>query len=131
MIMNMIKRISDIVKEMVAGIIAVGLVVLLLGVIFVPDKLWFALGVLLGMAVAIVMVFIMHHSISKALDFADSRAATITNIKGYAFRTVILIGGFIASYFMGIWSIAGYFLGVMSMKGAAYLQPCTKKILHH
>lgn len=126
----MIKRISDIVKEMVIGIAAVTLVILLIGLIFIPQRLDFAIGLLGGMIMAVIMVCSMHRSIGRAME-RDKTGATFVCVGGYIFRTVLLIGGLIGTYYIGIWSLAGFFLGVMSMKIAAYLQPYVKKILHH
>lgn len=126
----MIKRISDIVKEMVIGIAAVTLVILLIGLIFVPQRLDFAAGLLGGMIMAVIMVCSMHRSIGRAME-RDKTGATFVCVGGYIFRTVLLTGGLIGAYYIGIWSLAGFFLGVMSMKIAAYLQPYVKKRLHH
>lgn len=125
----MFKRISDIVKEMVLGIFAVDLLIAVIGLIFVPQKSAFSLGILMGFVVAVIMIFSMHHSIEKAMDF-EEKGAAVQCVKGYGFRTLLVIAGFVASYFIGLWAMAGFFLGVMGMK-AAYLQPLTKKFLHH
>ena len=124
------KKISDVVKEMIVGILATGAVVALAGLIFVPEKLDFLLGILLGLAVAILMIFSMNHSIEKSLDY-DERGAQLQCIKGYILRMIFLIAGIVAVYFIGMWSVLAYFLGIMCMKAAAYLQPYTKKFLHH
>lgn len=124
------KKISDIVKEMLLGIFATGACVAVIGLIFVPERLEFIIGLLLGLVVASLMIFSMNYSIDKALDY-DEKGARIQCIKGYALRTILLIGGFIGTYYIGLWSMAAYFLGVMCMKAAAYLQPYTHKFLHH
>ena len=124
------KKISDIVKEMILGILVSGVCVALIGLIFVPARIDFIIGLFLGMAVAILMIFSMNHSIEKALDY-DEKGAQIQSIKGYILRMIFLIAGFVAVYFVGWWSVGAYFLGIMCMKAAAYLQPYTKKFLHH
>ncbi len=126
----MLKRISNIVKEMIFGIFAVDLLIAVIGLIFVPQKAVFLLGLLMGCIVAVTMVFSMNYSIEKAMDF-EEKGATFQSVKGYIFRTVFLVAGFIGSCFIGLWTLLAFFLGVMSMKAAAYLQPYTKKFLHH
>lgn len=124
------KKISDIVKEMILGILVSGICIALIGIIFVPEKIDFIIGLLLGMVIAILMIFSMNHSIDKALDY-DEKGAQIQSIKGYILRMIFLIAGFVVVYFIGWWSVGAYFLGIMCMKAAAYLQPYTKKFLHH
>lgn len=126
----MFRRISDIVKEMILGIFATDLLIAVMGIIFVPQKAAFSLGLLMGFIVAVIMIFSMNSSIEKAMDF-EGKGATFQCVKGYIFRTVFLIAGFVAAYFLGMWAVLSYFLGVMSIKVAAYLQPYTKKFLHH
>ncbi len=126
----MFRRISDIVKELVLGIFAVDLLIAVIGLVFVPQKAVFSLGVLMGFIVAVIMIFSMHSSIEKAMDF-EGKGATFQCVKGYIFRTVFLIAGFVVAYLLGMWAVLAYFLGVMSIKAAAYLQPHTKKFLHH
>lgn len=126
----MFKRISNIVKEMVLGIFAVDLLIAVIGLIFVPQKVTFLLGLGMGFIVAVIMVFSMNYSIEKAMDF-EGKGATAQCIKGYVFRTLFLVAGFIGSYFLGLWALAAFFFGVMSMKAAAYLQPFTQKFLHN
>lgn len=122
------KRISDIVKEMILGIIASGICIALIGLIFIPERINFLIGLVIGMAVAVLMIFSMNSSIEKSLDY-DEKGAVIASIKGYVFRILLLAAGFVAVYFISWWSIGAYFLGVMCMKAAAYLQPRTKKFL--
>ena len=126
----MFRRISDIVKEMILGVLATDLLIAVIGLIFVPQKAAFSLGLLMGFIVAVIMIFSMYHSIEKAMDF-EEKGAAFQCVKGYIFRTVFLVAGFIGAYFFGLWAVLSYFLGVMSIKAAAYLQPHTKKFLHH
>ena len=124
------RRISDIVKEMVAGILAVCLLVAVIGLIFVPQKVSFMIGLSIGFLVAVLMVFSMHESIGKAMDY-EGGGITSQLLRGYAFRTAFMLAGLVAMCFIDLWALAAYFFGVMSMKLAAYLQPYTKKLLHH
>lgn len=124
------RKISDIVKEMLLGIFGTGICIAVIGLILVPEKLDFIIGLVLGLVVASLMIFLMNHFIEKALDY-DERGAQIQSIKGYILRMIILIAGIVAVYFIGMWSVLAYFLGIMCMKAAAYLQPYTKKFLHH
>ncbi|MBQ9765908.1 MAG: hypothetical protein IJW18_06900 [Lachnospiraceae bacterium] len=124
------KQDNNIVKEMVLGILAVNLLVAIIGLIFVPQRVVFLIGLLMGLVVAVLMILSMKHSIEKAMDFGE-KGAKLQTIKGYAFRTVLVVAGFVGAYFIGIWAMASFFLGVMSMKAAAYMQPYTKKFLHH
>jgi len=126
----MLRRICNVVKEMILGIFAVDLLIAVIGLVFVPQKIVFLLGLLMGFIVAVLMIFSMNFSIEKAMDF-EEKGAAFQCVKGYIFRTILLIAGFVASYFLGLWAMASYFLGVMGMKGAAYMQPYAKKFLHH
>lgn len=124
------RRNSDIVKEMLTGIFAVCLFIAVVGLIFVPQKVSFFIGLGTGFAVAVIMVFSMYESIGKALDYAEN-GMTGQLLSGYALRTAIMLAGLIGMCFLDLWALAAYFLGVMSLKTAAYMQPCTSKLLHH
>ena len=124
------KRISDTVKEMLVGILGAGLVLAIIGLIFVPERLAFLIGLALGLLVAVLMLFSMNYSIEVALEY-DEKGAQTQYMKGFALRTLLFMVGFVGACFIGFWSMVSYFLGAMCMKIAAYLQPYTKKLLRH
>lgn len=124
------KKISDTVKEMLAGILGAGFLIALIGLIFVPEKLEFLTGLAIGMVIAILMLFSMNYSIEVALEY-DEKGAYAQYMKGFALRTLLFMVGFVGACFIGFWSMVACFLGAMCMKLSAYLQPYTKKLLRH
>ena len=124
------RRISDTVKEMLAGILGTGLLIAVIGLIFVPERIEFLIGLVLGLLVAVLMLFSMNYSIEVALEY-DEKGATAQYMKGFALRTLLFMIGFVGACFIGFWSMISYFIGAMCMKFAAYLQPYTRKLLRH
>lgn len=118
----MLKRIDTTVKEIWGMLLIYGVVVQLAGMWFVRDKLRYTVGLWLGIALAIFMIWHMHLGISKALDL-DAGGAQKKMLMMYGIRLVVVCAVVLCVFFFKIGNVILTFIGVFGLKIAAYLQP--------
>lgn len=108
--------------ELLTGIVLSGVLMELIGLIFVKDKLAHSIGMLLGILIALAMATHMAFSLNSALDW-DEEQAKRSIWKSYMLRyvSVAICIGLIAYFRIG--NVISCFFGIMSLKAAAYLQP--------
>lgn len=124
----MVKKISEILKELVVGILIFGLIAQIIGAFVVETQWIYALGLWVGVITAIIMAYHMERSISLALDLGDGDAQKYVQ-KNSTIRYAGVIIIFIAVGLINKHSVVPCFMGVMGLKVAAYLQPFTHKII--
>lgn len=122
------KHINRTVWELVLGILLTGAVLELLALLFLPDKRSVSLGLLVGMATSIAMVFHMNHSISRFLDMGES-AARKGAVKGYAVRTISVVVILLIVAVTKKANLLSCVAGIFTLKVAVYLQPFTHRII--
>lgn len=121
-----ITRINRTLFELETGILLFG-VVCQLFVFLLKDKLYYSLGLWIGILIAMICAFHMWWSLDKALDLPERAAVksmSAHNILRYLFITVALVLIAIS----GVVSPLSAFLGVMGLKASAYMHCITKKI---
>ena len=121
------KRISDVLKEMIIGIIAFGLLAQIIGVFIVSQKIVYSAGLWAGIVIAIAMAVHMEYSIRVALELGEAGAPKHVQ-KHSMIRYSCVIIAFVAISFINKNATVPCFIGVMGLKVAAYLQPFTHKI---
>ena len=84
--------------------------------------------VLLGMLMAIGMVFHMNISIEKAMDIGGEHAKGYM-LKSYAIRTVVVLAVIVCVGVLKFANLLSLLLGIMTLKVAAYLQPITHRFM--
>ena len=124
---KVMKRISDVLKEMIIGIIAFGLLAQIIGVFIVSQKIVYSAGLWAGIVIAIAMAVHMEYSISVALELGEAGAPKHVQ-KHSMIRYSCVIIAFVAISFINKNATVPCFIGVMGLKVAAYLQPFTHKI---
>ena len=125
----MLKRINDILPELIFEIFIYGLVIQLTGIWFVDDKLRYSTGLWFGIAAAIGMAIHMAVVILDTVDFAiEKRAKRRTTIFS-VLRYVLVVILFVLVTYFRLGNIVTMFIGVMGLKVAAYAQPFTHKFL--
>ncbi|MEE0420260.1 MAG: hypothetical protein UDG86_09470 [Lachnospiraceae bacterium] len=127
MIKNAVKEMSTVLKELIFGILLLGVVFQLLFVWFTSDKGSFAVGLWLGVGIAVFMAVHMNYSIEQSLEMQEEDA------QGYMRKMVVLRMGVMilamaAICFLHLGSVAALFLGVLSLKFGAYLQPVLHRL---
>lgn len=125
----MLRRLNDVLPELILNIILYGLLVQVAGIWFVEDKLryttglWFGIAVACGMAVH--MAVVIRDTVELMAEKQIRRRVVIFSLLRYV--VVVLI--FAAVLFFRLGNPIVMFIGVMGLKAGAYLQPFTHKIL--
>lgn len=122
------RNINKVVWELLLIILLTGIILEIIGVMIVKDKLYYSIGLGIGIVLAVFMTFSIHSSVVKAIDVGEN-GAKVKMISSYAIRTVVVLGVIIVT---GVWKLGNMvslLLGIMTLKVAAYLQPFTHKFI--
>lgn len=125
----MLRRINDVLPELIVNIILYGLLVQVIGVWFVADKLRYSTGLWLGIAVAAGMAVHMAVVIRDSVDLMAEKQIRRRVVLFSLLRYVIVVLAFAAVLFFRLGNPVVMFIGVMGLKAAAYVQPFTHRIL--
>ncbi len=128
-----LKQVDRTLLEMITGILLYGVLCQLAGLLFPMNMIQYAVGLWIGILLAIFSVIHMWRSLNKAFACDEKSAARLIS-GGYMIRYLI-IGAFLVLMF---YTKAGYplalFLGAMGIKTGAYSQPvlhkCYNKLFH-
>lgn len=115
--------------DMAVGLIVCAAVIAVVGSIFVGQAYRFVLGVLLGAAVAGLMLRHLYVSLDRALDMDEEHASKY--MKKSAVLRILMAGAglLLGALFPKIFHIFGIFIGLLCLKFTAYLQPLTHKVI--
>ena len=114
--------------ELLAGVVLC-LLILLLGNLFVSNRLAYTLGLIIGGIIAGSMSAHMYHALQQAMLYDEETAAKKVQ-KGTMLRYLFMLAGLVAALLLPEYiSVIGVALGVLSLKFSAYLQPLTHKFL--
>ena len=125
--MKKIFRGNDALPDLVIGIVIFGIIALIIPIFFVQQKLYYALGLLIGLCCAVFSDCHMPKGIAQAVDY-DEGTATRRMQKGSAFRygvELVVLGILMIFNFA---SPIAAFIGMISLKVSAYLAPFTHKL---
>ena len=120
-------KINESLPDLLIGILIFGLFAEFLPVWFLERKLYYSIGLLIGLFVAALSAWHMAYSIDNAVDY-DEGTATKQMQKGSALRYggwLILLGVLMIFDFA---SPIAAFIGMISLKVSAYLAPFTHKL---
>lgn len=114
--------------EVLIGIWILALVVILAGVLWVPNPLAYVLGEVVGSATASGMMLHLYHSIDIELDLPEKKAVSHSRVMGM-FRGIIEIVVLFGSFFVAEWVLPyTVFAGLLARKIAALMVPFMEKI---
>lgn len=128
------KKINETLAELMAGIVASGIVIQLVEVLiaavypqFTGSRLSFAVGLWIGIATAIGLSAHMYRSIDLALSMSPPDAEKYMR-KAYLVRTVaiLVVAGIVTYFELGY--VMAAFLGMLCLKFGAFLQPLIHKL---
>ena len=125
----MLKRINNVLPELILEIFIYGLVVQLAGVWFVEDKLRYTIGLWIGIAIAMGMAIHMAIVILDTVDLAIEKKAKVRTTLFSVVRYVVVVILFVVVLYFHLGNVITMFIGVMGLKAAAYLWPFTHRIL--
>lgn len=124
---NWLNGLSDVLPDLLIGILLYGVVCEAVGLIFVKDCLFYSIGLLIGILCAMGMAVHMAWSLNMALDLGESGAVKKMQLHNLL-RYGIVVAVIFALWLSGIGNPVVAFLGIMGLKVAAYLQPFTHKL---
>ncbi len=129
------KKINETLLELICGILASGagievidLIVTGVYVQFSGLRFRFAMGLWIGILVAIGLASHMYRSIDRALDMQPKDAEGYMR-RAYLLRTVIILLAAAAVHYLKLGYVMAYFVGVLCLKFGAFLQPLMHKFL--
>lgn len=126
--MKQLFKINDALPDLIIGICIYGILAELIPIWFLEQKLYYSVGLLIGLLAAAFSAWHMAYSINKAVDY-DESTATKQMQTGSAVRYGFLL------IVLGILMIINFaspiaaFIGMMSLKVSAYLAPFTHKLI--
>ena len=138
----MLRRINDVLPELILELILYGLIVQFTGVWFVEDRLQYSTGLWIGIVTAMGMAIhigvVLQDAVADAMaglpvqetegeeneDAANKRIILFSVLRYIA---VVIVFFVVAIFHLG--NIITCFIGVMGLKASAYLQPFTHKCI--
>lgn len=119
-------QLSDVLPGLWVGILLYGVLCEIVGLIFVSDRVFYSVGLLVGIVCALFMATHMAWSLNQALDLSEGDAVKKMQVHNIL-RYVVVVIVFFALLYTKLGNPLSAFLGVMGLKVAAYLQPFTHK----
>ena len=125
----MLRRLNDVLPELVLGIVIYGIIVEIAGVWFVADKLRYSTGLLIGISLAIGMAINIAVVIRDAVEIYGEDGAKNRVIVKSILRYLIVVVVFFVMMKFNLGNLFTAFIGVLGLKVSAYLQPFTHKVI--
>ena len=124
---DLIKKISETLKELLIGILFYGIIVEVIGICFIKDKMYFTIGLWFGIVLACAAAIHMWWGLDKAMDMGNGagKYALSQNMIRYG----VIVVAFGALCVLDVGNPIAAFAGIMGLKAGAYLQPFTHKII--
>ena len=126
---TMLKRLNDILPELILEIFLYGLLVQLTGVWFVEEKLLYSTGLWIGIGTAMGMAIHMAVVIMDTVDLVIERKAKMRTTIFSVLRYIVVVAVFAVVIYFGLGNVITMFIGVMGLKAAAYFQPFMHRII--
>lgn len=125
----MLRRINQVLPELILEIFLYGLLVQFIGVWFVEDKLLYSTGLWIGIAAAMGMAIHMAIVILDTMDLAIEKRAKVRTTMFSLLRYIVVVALFAIVSFFHLGNVIAMFIGIMGLKAAAYFQPFMHKLL--
>ena len=126
---TMLKRINDVLPELILEIFLYGLLVQLTGVWFVENKLLYSTGLWIGIAAAMGMAIHMAVVILDTMDLAIEKQAKVRTTVFSMLRYLVVVLLFVVVSYFRLGNVLTMFIGIMGLKAAAYFQPFMHRLL--
>ena len=115
-------------KELLVGIVIVGILSQIVCLIFLKRHLYHAVGLWTGIGISIGMAIHMQRSIEDGLDLQGDAGVKHMK-KAYLTRTAVAVVVMAAIMYFEWGNPITILLGIMALKVAVYLQPLVHKVL--
>lgn len=116
-------------KEMGAGILIMSALFLAIGIWIAGNKLSYVLGILLGMSIAIAVLWHMYKGLDEALDLDEHMAVKYMRKKSIIRLVMMGLAVGAACMLPDIFNPFAVVIGVLALKFAAYIQPLVHKYI--
>jgi hypothetical protein len=115
-------------KELLVGLIAVGVLMQIVCLIFLKQHMYHAIGLWTGLGISIGMLIHMQRSIEDGLDLQGDAGVKHMK-KAYLTRTAFITIVMAAVMYFNWGNPITILLGIIALKVAVYLQPFVHKVL--
>ena len=119
---------TETLRELLLGTFVSGMVIWFIIFWFVTRKVYFTLGLWLGVLLALLAACHMWWGINRAVDLGDGASKYVISQNMVRYGVIIVIFGIIC--IIDFASPLAAFAGIMCLKAGAYLQPFTHKIIN-
>lgn len=126
--MNKLKELNPVLIDMLVWDIVYLLIGEMIILIFLPDKLNFAIGFMAGVLFSMFAAIHMSITLVQSVQIGDNGAVKKSLI-AYTIRLVSIVLIFLLLYVSGVGNIVATFVGMFALKVSAYLQPFTHKVV--
>ena len=124
---EIIKNISETLKELLIGISFYGIIVEVLILCFGKEKTYLSIGLWIGIFLAFAAAIHMWWGLEKGMELGNG--ATKYLLSQNMIRYGVIVVAFGALCVMDFGNPIAAFAGIMGLKAGAYLQPFTHKII--
>lgn len=125
----MLRRINQVLPELLLEMVIYGAVVQLAGMWFVDNKVQYTVGLWIGIIIAMGMAVNMAIVILDTVDAMGERRSTAKTAMFAALRYLVVVLAFVLVWYFDLGNLIAMFFGVMGLKVSAYLQPFTHKFI--
>lgn len=115
-------KLSSTAKGIIKGIAVLSVVGFAIGVFFVPNIVFYGLGIVIGVVVSVLKVILLERAVDKVIGSEDKKQAQNTMRMGYMSRYLLTgLAMFATVFFMGLSGLMGVFVATLSLTISAYL----------
>ena len=123
---DIIKNISETLKELLIGILFYGIIVEVFILCFSKEKGYFSIGLWIGIFLAMAAAIHMWWGLEKGMELGDGATKYLLSQNMIRYGVIVIAFGLLCLVDIG--SPLAAFAGIMGLKAGAYLQPFTHKI---
>lgn len=120
-------KLNSTLCELLLGIFIFGILCEVVLLIFLEDKLYYSIGLGIGIIVAGLMAVHMNYTLKQALEY-DERNANKKIVQSMILRYTGVLLILAGTAMLNFASPLTLFLGIMGLKISAYLQPFTHRL---
>lgn len=118
--MKALRRMNEALPGLVGGILGYGLVVFGVGILFVPDRKQFAVGLAVGLGCAVFMAVHIASVLNASVAFGESSVRLLAAKS--VMRYLVVVAVFFGMTYFHLGDFIAAFVGIMGLKVSAYIQ---------
>lgn len=118
--MKALRRMNEALPGLVGGILGYGLVVFGIGILFVPDRKQFAVGLAVGLGCAVFMAVHIASVLNASVAFGESSVRLLAAKS--VLRYFVVVAVFFGMTYFHLGDFIAAFVGIMGLKVSAYIQ---------